>query len=84
MHLVVLAGTIRCEADPEFSMMDSDAKPFYVMLGSGTPYMQPALIDALQQHRFTCLYAVSDRVAVEDPTTGVKKSTFKHLGFYRV
>jgi len=52
----------------------------YAMVG-GAPYLMGPLQRVLKQNNTTALFAYSERVSVEDPSTGIKTSVFKHLGF---
>jgi succinyl-CoA synthetase alpha subunit len=52
----------------------------FAMVG-GAPYLMSPLVKALRDLGINALYAFSERVSVEDPTTGVKTSKFQHLGF---
>lgn len=58
---------------------DTDASVF-AMIG-GAPYFMVWLESALDKIGVQSVYAFSERVAVEDPTTGVKTSVFKHAGW---
>jgi hypothetical protein len=51
-----------------------------VMIG-GAPYLMGPLTDALKAIGSNPVFAYSNRVSTEDPVTGIKTSTFKHLGF---
>jgi hypothetical protein len=50
------------------------------MIG-GAPYLMGPLTAALKESGCTVVFAYSARVSAEDPVTGIKTSTFKHLGF---
>ena len=54
---------------------------FDAMIG-GAPYlMNPLAKMLIDDFKAVPLYAFTQRVSVEDPTTGVKTSVFKHMGF---
>ena len=54
---------------------------FDAMIG-GAPYLLGPLAKMLiDDFKAVPLYAFTQRVSVEDPTTGVKTSVFKHMGF---
>ena len=54
---------------------------FDAMIG-GAPYlMNPLARMLIDDFKAVPLYAFTQRVSVEDPTTGVKTSVFKHMGF---
>lgn len=53
-----------------------------VMIG-GAPWFMPVLESVLLQAGYKVVYAFSERVSTENPETGVKTSTFNHLGFYK-
>lgn len=61
--------------------LKDNGKSIEFMIG-GAPFLMPVLARVLSEtYHGTCVYAFSKRVAVEDPTTGVKTSVFAHEGF---
>jgi hypothetical protein len=68
------------ERAEEIAVLALMSGSYYCMIG-GAPYLMGPLTIALRNLGLHALFAFSERVSVEDPSTGVKTSKFQHLGF---